>query len=141
LRAVQYRSCCPDVHAVMGHCGPGQSNGVGGAVLFVRWETVVVAAALIVLATYVVGQLVVRVNAARGLEALMLALRNVPTELNLYEFLVARGLSSRRDGGSPVDAERAHPVRAPRGPSGQSHAPRWSRRARTAPVSSRSHIS
>jgi len=107
-------------------------------VSFVRCETVVVVGALIVLATYVVTQLVVRVNAARGLEALMLAHRDVPTELNLYDFLVARGLDSRRDGGSPVDAHRA---RSPRRPSGQRHAPRWSRRVRGAPVSPRSHLS
>ena len=111
--------------------------------LEIRWESVIVCGVLAALAICVVAQIVLRVNAARAIEAISLACRDIPVEPNLYDLMVRRG-ADRGGGGSLVATPRApHAPRAPR-LYHNPNTPRWSRRTRgertagTSPKDSRS---
>jgi hypothetical protein len=69
--------------------------------LEVRWETVAVGGALLVLAACLVVQIVFRVSIARIMEARLVARRTVPTEPSFCDLLVDRPGAGDHDGGSP----------------------------------------
>jgi len=110
-------------------------------VLAIRWDTVVVGGALIIVIGYLVVQAAFRVNAAYGFDALMLAWRDVTNAADVRDVRAERREERRRDGGSPVAGDAMHrgPC-APRGSRVPRHAPRWSRHDSTTRDSLRSRM-